>query len=164
MNNENTNCPSFNDAEAQFRNFLRSSAWPEDVVWVCLDDVAVIEQYFIVHPIAKGRIYASEKYEKGALQNLGVLLSAICRDNINSYCAVWIPSDSAEAEYALMPQGLKLSVPSEPRQGKAVTSEIRWWWLKRISVPWQMMWGDRNHVHYATRAVSLMFMAQLQTS
>jgi hypothetical protein len=139
MNEEKTNCPSFDEAETKFRKFLRASDWPEDVVWVCPDDVAVIEQSFTVHPMTKGRQYAIEKYEKGARQNLGVLLNAICRDNVNSYCAVWVPSDSTEAEYALMPQGLKLSIPSEPRQGKVVKSGIRWWWLKRKAAPWQMM-------------------------
>lgn len=139
MNNDKANCPSFDEAEVQFRKFLRTSNWPVDLVWVCPDDVAVIEQGFYVHPMKKGRQYAIEEYEKGAQQNFGILLNAICHDNANSYCAVWIPSDSIEAEYALMPQGLKLSIPSAARQGKAVTSGLRWWLLKRKAAPWQMM-------------------------
>ena len=138
MNEETTKYPSFDEAEARFREFLKSSGWPEDVVWVSPDDVAVVGQRFIVHPTMNGREYAINQYREGTEQNLGILLNAICSYNACSYCVVWIPSDAIEAEYALMQPGLKLSVPSEFRQGQVVAGRIRWWWMKRTAAPWRM--------------------------
>jgi hypothetical protein len=139
MNNEKPNYPAFDEAEMRVQEFLKSAEWPANVMWVSTDDVAVSVKEFIVHPRKEGREQAIEDYRRGIQKNLGILLTAVCRDDDRTYCIVWTPSDETEAEYALMPQGLKLSAPSEPRQAKIVSGQIKWWWLRRNAKPLQLM-------------------------
>ncbi|WP_012646087.1 hypothetical protein [Geotalea daltonii] len=135
---EEQNLPAFEDAEAQFQEFLKTVEWPGELIWICADDVAVSGDILIVHPNKEGREQAIRGYKRGIKKHLGILLNAICRDDFRTYCAVWNPSDQTEAEYALMPQGLKFSVPSERRQAKIITGQIKWWWLKWNATPWQL--------------------------
>ncbi len=139
MNKADANYPAFEEAELRFREFLKSAEWPGDLIWIGAHDVAVSDQSLIVHPTKEGREQAISNYQKGIEKKLGILLTAVCRDGSRTYCAVWVPSDETEAEYALMPQGLNFSVPSEQRQGKIVTGRFEWWWRRRKATPWRLM-------------------------
>jgi len=128
--------PTFHEAEAQLRDFLRSNQWPTEIAWIRLGDVAVLGVGLTLHPSTEGYPYAVKVYKEGVQQSLGVKFEAICCDSDRSYCLVWIPSDETEAEYALMPQGLKLSVLAAPRHIKIARGRLHWWWLKRKALPW----------------------------
>jgi hypothetical protein len=133
------NYPLFHEAEAQLRDFLRSNEWPAEIIWIRPSDVAALGGSLILHPSMDGRPYSIKTYQIGVEHNLGVQLQAVCLVGIHSYCAVWVPSDTTEAEYALLPQGLKLSVPTEHRHGKIVRGRMRWWWQRRKATAWESM-------------------------
>lgn len=139
INIEETKYPPFDEAEVQLQEFLTSAEWPEKVTWVSTDDIAVLGQGFVVHPRKEGRGQAIESYSKGIQKNLGILLTAVCRNEHHSYCAVWVPSDQTEAEYALMPDGVKLSVPKLARQTKVINGQLKWLWLRKKAKPWRLM-------------------------
>jgi hypothetical protein len=129
--------PTFHEAEAQLRDFLGSNKWPTEIAWIRVGDVATLGSGLILHPSINGDLHAVKVYQEGIQKNLGIQLQGICCDGHRSYCLVWGPSDDTEAEYALMPQGLKLSVLVSPRHVKVARGRLLWWWLRRKALPWQ---------------------------
>jgi hypothetical protein len=54
---------------------------------------------------------------------------------LDAGCYVWVPSDEADAKYAMMPSGLKMSANSGPARlpGKGVYSRLRWAYLRFVN-------------------------------
>jgi len=70
--------------------------------------------------------FAQAKYERAIRRRLGVKLGALCRAGGTVYCYVYRPSSKLEAEYHLMPDGLKLSVPTPLREATLVCDPEEW--------------------------------------
>jgi hypothetical protein len=71
-------------------------------------------------------------FQDGMRYPRGVLLSCLCDLDTESCCYIWVPRDDQEAIEHLMAGGVKYSVPAESsrRRGVAVTSGLKWFWLK----------------------------------
>jgi hypothetical protein len=69
---------------------------------------------------------ARRKYEGTVSRRLGVKLGTLCWVESITYCYVFRPSSALEAEYTLMPDGLKLSVRTPLPEGVIVSNEVEW--------------------------------------
>src|ERR1051326_3088633 len=126
---------TFEDALAGFQRFLKATGYPETIVWVRPADVLLTAPgiLYIRQPAASESIRLVQRaFEDGTRYPRGVLLSCLCDFNTASCCYIWVPRDDQEAMEHLMSGGVKYSVPAESsrRRGVAVTSRLRWFWLK----------------------------------
>ena len=124
---------NFDDAVASFREFLRKTGFPEEIIWVSPTDAVLVPGrvlYIKSQPPEVGAALAREKYELGIARKLGVLFAALCKLGNATCCFVWFPSDVPEAQRSLMPKsgGLKLRVPREELRLsiKRVRNSIYW--------------------------------------
>jgi hypothetical protein len=120
--------PPFDEAVSRFKAFLRDRGAPSDIDWVTFPDVAWADARLYVRPMRAGEAAeaARAKYEGAVPRRLGVKLGALGKARGVSYCYVYRPSSRVEAEYHLMPDGLKLSVPDPLPEVSVVTDESAW--------------------------------------
>jgi hypothetical protein len=120
--------PPFQDAVSRLVTFLRHCGVPSNIRWVGFPDVAWVRARLYVRqrPAELAFSAAQAKYERAIPRRLGVKLAALCRSGAVSYCYVHRPSNLVEAEYALMPDGLKLWVPVPLPEAGVVVSEAEW--------------------------------------
>jgi hypothetical protein len=115
-------CPTFTEAVAQFRTFLRGQGWPDQIKWIDASDVVrqagrppVVDD----HANGDGDRKAEVRYDLGRNKRLGVLLEGVCTLSGRSCAIICSPSDAVEAEYLMYPSdgGIKLSVAVPRTEG-----------------------------------------------
>src|SRR5947208_1912475 len=95
--------PRFDDARAQFVEFLVSCGQSDDLLWLAREHVAVVaRRLFVKVPAENGERFAKEQYAYGVGRRLGVCLSAFACAGRRCCCAVYVPNDEPEAERDLM--------------------------------------------------------------
>jgi hypothetical protein len=111
--------PEFQVAVERFRSFLLGQNINGRLVWVFDEDVSRRGRSIrIVAPLAEDNAArARDAYNSACKKSLGVRLDVICSLGADLCCMVWSPKDETEAEYALMPRGLKLRVPTPLPEG-----------------------------------------------
>ena len=103
--------PQFDEAAIRFEAFLRDCRAPSDIRWVAFPDVVWVGGLYVrPRPRDDAAGAARRKYERAIPRRLGVRLAALGHSGVVSYCYVYRPSSQIEAEYHMMPDGLKLSV------------------------------------------------------
>lgn len=118
--------PSFEEALEHLEHFLKSQGHRGELQWVFREDVVVSRRGWIAvrTPVPAGNAeVARQHYEAARRRGLGVKLEVLCRlgwFRSSLACFVWAPRDELDAEYALMPRGLKLSIARPLRRGKTV--------------------------------------------
>jgi hypothetical protein len=81
-------------------------------------------------PVPKTREVAVRRlFENGIAQGQGVLFEKFGDGDGASFCLVWVPSSEREAELALMPRGVKLSVLTDRILVTPVRTSVWWWFL-----------------------------------
>ena len=129
-------CPPFSEAEARMSAFLRAREWPDRIRWLQASDVTIVDQVFLVHPSPTASLMVVKNYEAAVSRGLGVELRAIASGPACTFCTTWAPADAREAEEALQPNDLKVTVPASPRSARVVKNRIHWWWISRRGRPW----------------------------
>jgi hypothetical protein len=124
--------PSFHDAVACLRSYLKANGRPEKIVWVEPDDLLKVKTRLRVRLRPPHRMWTKAQctYELGVDRKLGVLLQQLCQIPGLSCCHVYIPKNSQDAEQRLNGCSLKLSFPDELRRATAVTNGLHWALLK----------------------------------
>jgi hypothetical protein len=87
---------------------------------------ADVRLYVRPKPAREATAVARVKYERAISRRLGVKFGALGQHGSVSYCYVYRPSSRIEAEYHLMPDGLKLSVPNPLPEVAVVGQEATW--------------------------------------
>src|SRR5579872_2159334 len=141
-----SNCPPFAEALDRFRTFLVGLGLNSDLRWIFREDVVERgRRTYIRCPLPNDLTTVETLYERGLRHGLGIHLSVFCILAGNPCCYVWLPKDEEDASYRML-SGLKLSGPpmSDRRKVIAVTSRIRWGWLKwREWSPPGASWADQ---------------------
>ncbi|HLJ90698.1 MAG TPA: hypothetical protein VKZ53_28085 [Candidatus Angelobacter sp.] len=126
---------TFGEALARFEEFLANQGYPSSVIWVTPDDVLLSgsQEIFVKTPVSpQNEVSVRKIFDEGMRQELGVLFTTLCETGRISYAFAWTPKDDLDAQYALMPKDLKLSVGIgySRRPGKEVESHIYWRFLQ----------------------------------
>jgi hypothetical protein len=130
--------PPFDDAVCRFEAFLRHCGAPTDICWVAFPDVAWVDRLYVrPRPRDQAVVAARWKYERSVPRLLGVKLAALGRSGAASYCYVYRPSSRIEAEYSMMPDGLKLSVRDSLPEVVVVADAGEWHRLRTRDLDWQ---------------------------
>jgi hypothetical protein len=131
--------PEFPEAVCRLQRFLRDCKVPENIDWVRFSNVAWVGGRLYIWPLPRDRAlaFARAEYECALNQRPGVMLAALGRAGATVYCYVYQPSSKVEAEYRLMPDGLKLSVPTPLWEATVVCDQSQW----------QLLQGQEQDLH-----------------
>ena len=142
-NRMRTDYPSFTQATERLREFLDRHRWPVEIRWLRPGTLLTRGPKLVLHPAAfQPTEEIRTSYWYAVPKQLGVLLAGLCRDADHSYCHLWAPSNQDEAEAFLMPDGLKLSLPTEPPEVHVTSGwGLRWnrWRAKEVPLGELMM-------------------------
>ena len=126
--------PTFSQACEKFRKFLADNGRSQEIVWLRPTDVILREStlLYIKLPLPPGNLFHAQKeFEIGIAKKLGILFSVVCQSERKAYCKVWVPLDEVESQYAMMPTGLKLTVPVDSMfTVQEIHNPIRWKYLQ----------------------------------
>ena len=126
---------TFEESLLKFQNFLENSGYPREVAWVTPEDVLIASGplIYVRIPVAKGNVaFVRQLFESGIDQQKRVLFDTLCEAGGISFCYAWMPRSAQQAEEALMPKGLKLSVRTSVSKlpARTVRSGVRWSYLR----------------------------------
>lgn len=123
---------SLEAATQHFSEFLQVNGYPHDVRWIAADDVAVNEQArFLIRDREESSIREAQVlYKAGLRRELGIALRAVCATDKITFALIFVPRDETDAEYALMPKGLKLSCPTRRYDATLVNNSLLWLLLR----------------------------------
>jgi hypothetical protein len=82
--------------------------------------------YWVRKRDEKATRYAALRYAEGLRRNFGVMLSAICATEMETFASVFVPEDDLDAQYHLMGRGLKLPCPVERYSTSTVRNLLKW--------------------------------------
>ena len=115
--------PAFPEAIARFRAFLERGGWRGTLAWLGSPGIAVRRRTIYACPARFEALQEVERaYVAAARLRLGVLLGSVGQDSDFSYCYLWSPASELEAQYHLMPDGLKLSRLESPWPVRTVSA------------------------------------------
>lgn len=81
-------------------------------------------------PVPKSRHTAARQaFEKGIQEGRGILLASRFELQGTSYCYVYVTANDDEEGRALMPAGVKLSIPNDRVPVTLIRNRLLWWWL-----------------------------------
>lgn len=136
----------FDQALERFRNFLAREGFSPNVIWIEPSDVVltVDKRIFVCHTGGESAaVAARDTFEQGVQKGNGVVLKGLFPKKDATYSFVWFPQDSAEAEYEMLPQGVKLQVNlSEIFKVIIIRSKDRWQALSQRHGSMQFMKTD----------------------
>ena|SRR5579863_3138023 len=123
--------PPFDKAVERLRQFIKSHGGSTKLFWVFREDVSSGTKTWVRFPVpAENFQLASEIYEFGRHQGVGVTLAAYCLVGGEFACFVWVPKDESEAADRLQAPCLKLCIHSgrteDFRTVQPVTSRLLW--------------------------------------
>ena len=129
--------PTFDDAVSKLCAFLRQQKLPDDIRWVTIEDCARDgPQLFLRIPDqGEAETHARAAYEGAVSRRLGVKLAMLCTAKKTSCCYVYAPATAQDSEHALMPDGLKLSVPEFAQSAKLVRPDDLKTWKRLCALP-----------------------------
>jgi hypothetical protein len=126
---------TFEDAVAQFKEFLRENGYSANVVWVEPTDLVLPGRHAIyvkMPPPSRNVEYARRRFAFGMSEALGVTFGTICELQNATCCYVWVPKSRTEQQEHLLGPGLKLSAQSVTSRvpGIPVANPVQWQLLK----------------------------------
>jgi hypothetical protein len=114
---------TFDEACLSLSDFLRREHQPSgELLWLCREDVTGIRRRIFIHPSppSRNRDLYRQHYEFGVRQGRGVRVEVQFFLAFRPCCYVWVPRDDIDAQYAMLSDGLKFSIPD--RQSKFSTT------------------------------------------
>jgi hypothetical protein len=133
--------PDFDSAVEQFRRFLSGEKIETSVVWIFRKDAIASGRSILLRiPLpAENERLARRCYFLGQERGLGLRIELLCILDGIPCCYIWVPEDQQAAEYAML-SGLKLCIPVEPINARAVQSSLRWnlnkYFSRRSNLQW----------------------------
>ena len=125
--------PAFDEALSRFHTFLRNQGQCGEIRWIFSSDTVLVRgQWFLwPRPQALAVAEVAVLYQAAVERRLGVMFSVLCQEGIVLWCYLFCPADRTEAESSLMPDGLKLSIPTKLRPGQTILDRRKWYLLQR---------------------------------
>jgi hypothetical protein len=127
--------PPFDDAVAKLRTFLRAQGVSDEIRWITSNDCALQGSQLFVRLREDAHAEARGLYASAAERRLGVMLAMCCAVGEEACCYVYAPATQLDSEYALMPDGLKLSAPAFVRKAKLIPVGDDKRWAKLCALP-----------------------------
>ena len=124
---------SFAEASMRLSQFMQDQGLPSCRMWVDWGDVIVKNgRLYVYRSRTKDRATSAEaRFQEAANRGVGVCLEAICIVKDTTCSFVYLPSNDDEADQHWIPaSGVKLSVPTYPREARLVSNPIVWSLLK----------------------------------
>lgn len=148
MHDPNADPPeTLSDAEEQFKAFLAQNGYPAVIQWVSADDVLIDSKARIhIHPDPAATSKMESRYATGCKQGFGVALVAISATDSLTLATVFVPCDDIEAQYALVPRGLKCVAQVERLPVRVVRNRLRWWLMQFQTRHQDKTWRDLFHL------------------
>jgi hypothetical protein len=120
---------SFEEAQAQFKEWLASNGPSSDLIWLFREDVLFLfDRVFVRTPIPdenESRMAAC--YQLGQARGFGLNLHGFSLLDSRLCCYVALPKDDLESQYMMMdPEVVKYSWRSDPPQACAVRNPLLW--------------------------------------
>jgi hypothetical protein len=128
--------PKFEEAIASFRDFLKRSGFPTDIVWVFREDVwkrSPTDVAIRYPPEENNFVLAQKVFAEGRERGL-LEVHAIARTSDKIAVTVWFPR-SVDDELQGWNRGMRLSI-AEPLPRANIVGRFRWpffWLLPRIT-------------------------------
>jgi hypothetical protein len=136
----------FDQAVQRLRNLLARQGFSPNVIWIEPSDVVLTgdKRIFLYHSGGESAaIAARSTFEQGVQEGNGVVLKGLFPKKNATYSFVWFPRDRAEAEYEMVPPGVKLQVNlSETFKVVIIRSRERWQTLSQRHGSIQFMKTD----------------------
>jgi hypothetical protein len=117
------------EAENAFSQFLSTNGLPSRIRWITAEQIIVGDDrhHFVSAEGAElGTAEASRRYMEGVTNGLGIVLQAFCATTHETIAAVYVPTDSIDAQHRLIGRGLKLSCPTSPIPASTVENPVEW--------------------------------------
>lgn len=104
--------PRFARAVEQFQHFLATQQAPTHVRWLLRGDVYVMSatEVFVCADAPSRVASAAAAYDEARGRSFGVCLYALLTMGTETGCYLFAPTDDLQAQYALMGNGLELSM------------------------------------------------------
>jgi hypothetical protein len=119
---------TFDEACSALADFLRREDEPsEELLWLCREDITGIRRRIFVHPSppSSNRDLYRQLYESGVQQGRGLWVVAAFTLGRRACCYVWVPRDDIDASYAMLSDGLRLSIPSRKAEFPITARQCR---------------------------------------
>ena len=132
-NSYSLNEVNFEEAVEMFSAFISLEGMSHDIVWILPKDTIMgYRVWYIDEKVVNNDRYKEIKalYAKAANKTFGLKLAVKCADKKRCYCYAFVPKDQIDCEYALMGNGLKLSIPTDVPKAIVIKQGIYWWWLR----------------------------------
>ncbi|WP_041855965.1 hypothetical protein [Candidatus Korobacter versatilis] len=123
--------PTLAEATQRLQTFLVQNGYPGAIRWIRADDFVVTGRnlYSVRGSRRDETRSASDHYATGVNRGFGIELRAIGMSSSETFAMVWLLIDARDAEYHLMPCGLKLSCPVERALVRIVKNPVKWFLL-----------------------------------
>ncbi len=122
--------PAFAEALRQFQEFLSRQGVSENILWIFREDIAENgKRKYLRIPSQEQRSFVERLYAAGCKRQLGVCFSVYCFLDKRPCCYLYVPANKTDAEYMMMPDGLRFSTPSEEILPIAISVKSRWLWM-----------------------------------
>ena len=119
---------TFDEACLALSDFLRREDEPcEELLWLFREDVTGVRRRIFVHPSPPSfnRELYREHYEFGARQGRGMRVVVDFFLGRRACCYVWVPRDDMDASYAMLSDGLRLSIPGRESEFPITATQCR---------------------------------------
>jgi hypothetical protein len=133
----------FAESSTRLSQFLQDRGLPPRKMCVDWGDVIVKNgRFYVYRSRTKDRAASAEaRFQEAAKRGVGVCLEAICTVKDATCTFVYLPSNDDEADQHWIPaSGVKLSVPTDPREARLVSNPIVWAFLKLRAVDYLKVW------------------------
>lgn len=120
---------TFQDTVASFKNFLKESGHPTNLVWVFRDDIWKRPETVLVKypPSPTNNLLAQKVYNEGCEKGL-INMNAIAAMDDEVVATVWFPKFAGE-EVQGWATGIKLSI-NQPLPRATLIKPSRWWFMR----------------------------------
>jgi hypothetical protein len=128
--------PTFDEAVEEFEKFLAMNGYSPRIVWVTPADVVLTGKHtvYVKLPLPDENVESARKiYLDGMKRGFGEKFGTLCELKSDTCCYVWVPTNKTDAQYAMMPSGLKMNAGGSKRPAKGVYSRLKWNYLRFVN-------------------------------
>lgn len=133
--------PDFDTAVERFKGFLVQQCLGTDILWIFREDAAAVKRGISVKVplLAENESLARRYYSYGQERGLGLCIQMLCVLESRPCCFIWVPTDQTDAGCAMI-SGLKMSIPVERINARAVRSSCIWKIRRHLAKRSNMQW------------------------
>jgi hypothetical protein len=120
--------PPFQEAVVRFRSFLNDQGLRGPIGWIFPSDVCLVAGGWVIRPRLQEIVLEeiATAYQQAFSRRLGVQFGVLCLEGEVAWSYIFCPTDQTEALRCMMPDGLKLSVPTSPDKARKVKNDGEW--------------------------------------